>query len=313
MQTGFFTNVVTRADQLANVPRELQEGNRFVCWREESRNGKPTKVPVNPHTGKEAKSDNPVTWSTLAEAIAFYQTHSNKLQGVGRMFDSGDGMIGLDFDYCLDDHGSIIPGHAAAEWLPRVNSYSEISPSGRGVKVWLKANLDLDGKTGRRDARQGVEIYRERRYFTLTGLRLPQFSSNVEERRAVVEALYREIFGAKKSGAVIPTPHSPPTLTDAEIIRRASKAHNGGKFRALWAGELNGAGSQSEADAALCSMLWFWTGNREAVRRLFSQSVLGQREKWTARPDYQKSTLDLSCQGKTYSPERRSQTVPDRD
>src|SRR5450432_167192 len=103
------------------------------------------------------------------------------------MFDSGDGMIGVDFDECLDDNGSIVRDHVAAEWLPRLNSYSEISPSSRGVKVWLKANLDLDGKTGRRDARQHVEIYRERRYFTVTGRRLPQFSSNVEERQAVVE------------------------------------------------------------------------------------------------------------------------------
>jgi len=301
------------AVQLASVPKELQDGRRFVCWREESRNGKPTKVPVNARTGSEAASDNPETWSTLAEAVAFHQTHRERLQGVGRMFDPADGVIGVDFDDCLDDRGSIIPGHVASEWLPRLNSYSEISPSGRGVKVWLKAHLDLDGKTGRRNARQGVEIYRERRYFTLTGRRLPQFSSNVEERQSVVEVFYPSIFNAKKSAAVIPTPSPPPTTTDAEILRRASEAHNGSKFRALWAGDLNGRGSQSEADAALCSMLWFWTGDREAVRRLFSQSVLGQREKWTARPDYQKTTLDLSCQDETYSSERRNQTVLDRD
>ncbi len=247
MQSGSLTNVATAADQLANVPRELQEGNRFVCWREESRNGKPTKVPINPHTGNEAESDNPVTWSTLVEAIAFYQTHSNKLQGVGRMFDPADGMIGLDFDDCLDDHRNVIHDHVATGWLPRLNSYSEISPSGRGVKVWLKARLDLDGKTGRRDAKQGVEIYRERRYFTLTGKRLLKFSANVEERQSIVEDFYQAIFSAKKSASVIPTPRTPLVLTDAEIIRRASEAHNGAKFRALWAGDLNGYGSQSEA------------------------------------------------------------------
>jgi putative DNA primase/helicase len=299
--------------QFANVPKELQDGKRFVCWREETRNGKPTKVPVNPHTGNEAESDNPVTWCTLAEAVAFHQTHRKNLQGLGRMFDPADGIIGVDFDDCLDDHGNIIPGHVAAEWLPRLNSYSEISPSGRGVKVWLKARLDLDGKTGRRDTKQGVEIYREHRYFTPTGRRLLQFSANVEERQSVIAAFYRAIFSAKKSAAVIPTPHAPPVLTDAEIIRRASEAHNGAKFRALWAGDFNGCGSQSEADAKLCSMLWFWTGNRETVRRLFSHSPLGQREKWTARPDYQQSTLDLACRGEVYSPERRNKTAPTRD
>jgi hypothetical protein len=299
--------------QLANVPKELRDGKRFVCWREEIRNGKPTKVPVNPHTGNDAESDDPATWSTLAEAVAFFQTHWNKPQGVGRMFDPADGVIGVDFDDCLDGHGNIISGHVAAEWLPRLNSYCEISPSGQGVKVWLQARLDLDGKTGRRNAKEGVEIYRERRYFTLTGRRLPQFSANIEERQSVVEVFCRGLFRAKKSAAPIPTPHNLPALTDAETIRRASEAHNGARFRALWAGDLNGSGSQSEANAALCSILWFWTGNRETVRRLFSQSALGQREKWTARPDYQKSTLDLACQGKAYSPERRHKTTPTRD
>jgi putative DNA primase/helicase len=217
MRSGSLTKVATATDQLANVPTELQEGNRFVCWREESRNGKPTKVPINPHTGNEAESDNPVTWSTLAEAIAFYQTHLNKLQGVGRMFDAGDGMIGVDFDDCLDDHGSIINDHDAAEWLPRLNSYSEISPSGRGVKVWLRANIDLDGKTGRRDARRGIEIYRERRYFTITGRILLQFSARVEVRQSVAEVFYRGIFGARKSAAVIPRPRPGATACLASI------------------------------------------------------------------------------------------------
>jgi hypothetical protein len=313
MQSGSLTNVATAADQLANVPRELLEGNRFVCWREESRNGKPTKIPINPRTGDEAASDNPVTWSTLAQAVAFYQAHSNKLQGVGRMFDPADGIIGVDFDDCLDERQDVIHGHVASEWLPQLNSYSEISPSGRGVKVWLKANLDFDGKSGRRDAKRGVEIYRERRYFTVTGQRLPQFSSNVEERQSVVEVFCQAIFRGGKPAAVRPMRQSPPALTDAEIVRQASEARNGAKFRALWSGDLNGSGSQSEADAALCSMLWFWSGNRESVRRLFSKSALGQREKWTARLAYQQSTLDLACQGKVYSEERWNRNTPARD
>jgi Phage integrase SAM-like domain len=74
---------------------------------------------------------------------------SSNLQGVGRMFDPADGIIGEDFDHCLDDQGNIIPDRDAEEWLPQLNSYSEISPSGRGVKVWVKANIDLEGRTGR--------------------------------------------------------------------------------------------------------------------------------------------------------------------
>jgi hypothetical protein len=221
------------------------------------------------------------------------------------MFDLRDGFIGVDFDDCLDHAGNIIATSLAAEWLPRLNSYSEISPSGTGVKVWVKACHDLGGKSGKRDAKRGVEVYRSRRYFTVTGRRLAQFSDNVEDRQAAVDDLYRDIFGARKSSNIKrPTtqPRTLTTLSDAEILRRASNAKNGAKFQALWTGNIEGHGSPSEADAALCSLLWFWTADREAVRRLFGQSALGHREKWTERPDYQERTLDLTCKGQAYLP-----------
>lgn len=283
--------------QLDNLPAPLKQGECFVCWREAERDGKPTKIPVDPHNGSEAAADNPATWSTLADAVEFYQAHFDTVAGVGRMFDPASGIIGVDFDDCLDVQGNIIAGHVAAKWLPRLNSYAETSPSGRGVKVWLLADHKLDGKTGRRDSKQGVEIYRERRYFTLTGRRLAQFSPNVEPRQAEVAEFYREIFSEKKPAAKMGPidPKSPLTLTDAEIVERASKGIEHAKFNRLWSGDFASYyGSQSEADLALCGMLWRYTRDRETVRRLFAQSVLGKRDKWR-RQDYQQSTLDKAC------------------
>jgi len=299
------TKVYERLDcsALDNVPPILKQGRRFVCWREVVRNGNPTKIPVDPHTGFEAKSDDPATWATFNEALAYYQAHCDTLQGIGRMFDPADGIMGIDFDKCLDDHRAIIPGTIADEWLPRFNSYSEASPSCKGVKVWVTGQHELGGKSGRRDSKLGVEIYRERRYFTITGKLLPQFSGKVEKRPTELDEFFFSVFGRKKTANGSSTPAMPTitTLTDAEIIRRAGEAKNGRKFQALWDGNIEGYGSQSEADAALCKYLWFRTGDREAVRRLFGQSALGQRSKWTDRLDYQEATLNLACKGEVYS------------
>lgn len=294
---------------LENVPPILKEGSRFVCWREAVRNGKATKILVDPHTGSDAESDNPSTWGTLAEAVAFYNAHTDTLHGVGRMFHPDEGIIGIDFDKCLDDQGAIIPGTLAAEWLPRQNSYSEVSPSRKGVKVWVRAKHELGGKTGRRDPKRGVEIYRERRFFTITGRRLPQFSANVEPRQSEVDGFVEAIFPAKNIKASEPMPRVPSTTTDTEIINRASNARNGEKFRDLWAGNWQAHyGSQSEADCALCGLLWFWTGgDREAVARLFTQSGL-MRPKWN-RADYQQTTLDKVCNGDVYQPGRNGETA----
>ena len=295
---------------LANVPAILKEGKKFVCWREEVRDGKPTKIPVDPHTGNDAESDNPATWGTIAQAVAYYKAHTDTLRGIGRMFDPADGIMGVDFDKCLDGQGNVIASHVAATWLPRLNSYTEISPSGTGVKVWLKASHKLDGKTGRRDSKLGVEIYRERRYFTITGRRLPQFSANVEPRQSEVDGFVEAIFPAKKTEAAKSTPRFSSTATDTEIIERASKARNGEKFRDLWAGNWQAHyGSQSEADCCLCGLLWFWTGgDREAVARLFTQSGL-MRQKWN-RADYQQATLDKVCNGDVYQPGRNGNASP---
>jgi hypothetical protein len=289
---------------LSNVPPELREGLRFVCWREVVREGKPTKIPVCPHNGAEAESDNPETWGTLGAAVGHYNKNPETLQGIGRMFDSADGIMGVDFDKCLDGQGNIIPGMTAAEWLPKLNSYSEVSPSRKGVKVWLRATHDLDAKTGRNNRKLHVEIYRERRYFTITGNRLPQFSGEVESRQEVVDAFVAAVFPAKKATAAKPMPRAPSTTSDDEIIERASNARNGDKFRQLWAGNWKAHyGSQSEADCGLCGLLWFWTGgDREAVARLFTQSGL-MREKWN-RDNYQQATLDKVCNGEVYQPGR---------
>ncbi len=286
------------AAQLDNVPAELRKGKRFVGWKEEVRDGKSTKIPVDCHTERNAVCNDPATWGTFDEAVAFYQKHSNKLKGVGRQFDDADDIIGIDFDDCLDATERVKPEHAAAKWLPLLNSYSEISPSGKGVKVWVCSTNKLNGKSGRRNAWLNVEMYRKGRYFTITGKRLKQVSGKVESREQVVADLWADVYHPPKEHASNPTTLTSTEQSDDAILERASSAKNGRYFKALWEGNWeNSYPSQSEADAALCSTLWFWTGDRETVRRLFGQSALGKRDKWQQRADYQESTLSATCKG----------------
>lgn len=287
---------------IANIPPELLSGKRLVCWRVEMRGGKPTKVPVNPRTGRDAKSNDSSTWGTLDEALAYYKAHPDVIKGIGRMFAEEDNMTGIDCDGCLDELGFIISEHPAAKWLPKLNSYCEDSPSRRGVKVWVYGRHPFEGKTGRKDQKLGIEIYSHRRFFTLTGNRLKEFSAKVETRQDEINAFCAEYFNAKhetcEQGKYDTATEN--RESDDEIIRRAKAAKNGDKFSRLWDGDTEGYPSPSEADAALSALLWFWTGDREQVCRLFGHSELGKRSKWDDRPDYQRSTLDFACRGETY-------------
>jgi putative DNA primase/helicase len=47
---------------------ELTTRPIWVAWKIEIRNGRKTKVPYCPRTGRKAASDNPATWGTHDEA-----------------------------------------------------------------------------------------------------------------------------------------------------------------------------------------------------------------------------------------------------
>ena len=59
---------------------------RFVGWRWETRNGKPTKPPIDPHTGGYADTTNPATWADLGTAMAAVERY--QLDGVGPVLDA---------------------------------------------------------------------------------------------------------------------------------------------------------------------------------------------------------------------------------
>ena len=69
-----------------------------------------------------------------------------------------------------------------------------------------------------------------------------------------------------------------------------NKSRQGEKFRRLWEGDTSGYESHSEADAALCSILSYWTkGDTAQIDRLFRRSGL-MRTKWDEAHSSDKST-----------------------
>src|SRR5438552_11260799 len=140
----------------ANIPQELRDLPQWVCWKLETKEGrpKPTKVPLT-ITGGYAKTTNPATWATFDECVAKAQERG--WNGVGFVFSKDDPYVGMDFD-----------GMSWAEVEPMVKdvlpAYAEISQSGNGVHVICKGKLPPGGR------RKGpVECYEEGRYFAITG------------------------------------------------------------------------------------------------------------------------------------------------
>ncbi len=187
-----------------------------------------------------------------------------------------DPYTGVDLDHCRSHGGGLEP--RAAEVVKRLNSYTEWSPSGEGIHVLVKASLQ--DRSGRRS--HGIEIYSSGRYFTITGNQLDGTPNTIEDRRAEILDLIAALDKANHTRvAEFSRPQAPITQTDEELIRRAQQARNGAKFERLWTGDLSDyGGDHSRADAALCSLLAYYTnGDAARIDRLFRSSGL-YRPKW---------------------------------
>ena len=273
---------------LENIPPDIKRLPQWVCWRLQpipAANGVPrwTKLPISPATHRPAKPNDPSTWTTYDHAVNAY--HNADYDGIGFMFSSHDPFVGVDLDDCRDlDTGIISP--AALAHIQLLNTYTEISPSGTGVKCLLKASPLPPG----RRRTKNVEIYDTGRYFTITGQILNDLNI-IAHRPAEIIQLYRSVFDTpdhphhhpnSQSSLTPTTPSLPPLpVPDAEILRRARRARNGPKFTRLWSGDTtDAANDHSAADLALCRLLAFWCGPRpDLIDRLFRQARL-YRPKW---------------------------------
>jgi AAA domain len=177
-----------------NDPHSLRHIPRWVTWVEEKRERKDgtaikTKIPYDPNSQEQAKiPTEPSTWGTRAEAEQRWERLKNsgrKRGGIGLVLgDLGDGthLLGIDLDSCLEktkEKGEFEFEQYANNILSRLDTYSEVSPSGRGVKLFfLVADEDmpavrklLDDKTRKAfTAGQHREIALDRsRYYAVTG------------------------------------------------------------------------------------------------------------------------------------------------
>ena len=120
---------------LENIPSELKALPQWVLWNYNK--GKP-KHPYNPKTLEDAKANDFSTWADFETSV---KKASQKGCEIGFEF-SNSGLAGVDMDHVLID-GNLTP--EAAEIVALLDSYTEISPSGDGVHIFVNApSLELE-------------------------------------------------------------------------------------------------------------------------------------------------------------------------
>jgi len=292
-------------DALKRIPIEMRAVPNWLVWRLEHAPGrpKPTKIPYHPVTGAKMSvtKDDGTTFKVACETML----NGGNYNGVGYILKKGGPFTAFDLD---DPEGDNVKAAYQQSILERFPSYTERSPSGKGIRIIVKGTLPKG--IARKDL--GVEIYPHDRYVTMTGdvtRALPIVDCQAELNRLVAEI---EASTSARNARSKPSMDDPRTLTDEEVLAMCRKL--GGKvFAHLWAGNwqaVRGARgrngkwdpraqryeSQSDADLALMAMLARVSRNRSQVKDLFMQSGLGGRPK-ADRDDYIERTLEKAFVG----------------
>jgi hypothetical protein len=160
--------------------------------------------------------------------------------------------------------------------IETLGSYTERSRSGKGIHVWVRANI------GRGFHRGGIEVYSQERYIICTGD--VYVDAPIREQEQVLVNMVSQM---RPVAAEVVLEELDPHHDDWYVFSIAAQAANADKFWDLWRGKWSELGypSQSEADLALMSMFTFYSDSNAQCRRLFRESALGKREK-TTKNDY---------------------------
>lgn len=294
----------------SGIPRELTDLDQWVVWQYTWKNDDWTKPPYDAKTDGLASTTNGTTWCDYQTALAAYR--KGEWDGIGFVPTPEAGIVGIDLDHCRDkDTGKVEKW--AQEYIDRLDTYTELSPSREGFRLFL-----VGTKPGARCKKGDIEIYngltaegkQGGRFLTITGHHVDGTPTTINRRPEAIASFYSSVFSTNGDGKAATTARKIGTpskngkatgnsgLTDHDVLSRMLSSKHCDKASKLWRGDTAGYVSHSEADAALCSYLAFWTGkDTEQIDRLFRRSGL-MRPKWD-RGDYRGKTIGLAIAGCT--------------
>lgn len=270
-----------------NVPKLLRDACGWVCWKFGSSNNprRMEKIPIDPKIGCRADVNDMTACGTLGEAMDACGRFG--ADGVGYAIVPIDHLVGVDLDKCRDATTGKI-AIWAEEVIRDLNSYTEVTPSGKGVRVWVEgkwpySNNRKSGLGKKKD--EGIEVYSRSRFFTVTGHHVEGTPTVINRHQAALDTIHKRFWNVDCSKTSLPRSatgaRAQVTEDDAALLKKALAAENGKKFKRLWDGEWQTEyASRSEADMAFAGDLAFWTGgNAEKMDNFFRQSGL-YRPKW---------------------------------
>ena len=156
----------------SKIPELLKNQNKWICWQkgETDQRGKFPKYPVNPlNPFEKINYQNPNLLLSFDTAFNFYQ-HNQLISGLGFKlneepivhpeFNYEEYLVGVDIDNDVGRDENFF--NKIRNELD--NTYSEISPSGKGIRLFGLSYEKVDNWS-----HNHIEVYSKNRFLTVTG------------------------------------------------------------------------------------------------------------------------------------------------
>lgn len=268
-----------------NIPKALKDKGLWCVWRYEERDGKPTKVPYNPQTGNRARPNEKQDFSGFETALNAFERGGFDGLGIG-IFPP---LAAVDIDHCAES-GKLTD--MAAEIIERIGSYTEYSPSGKGVHIVFTVpdGFNYDKETFYINNRAlGLEVYVAGctyKFITITG---DIIGGDLTNGGNVLDDICRKYMMRKQPMQTArgqASPYPPPADDWFDTALKYDP-----HLSDYWNGFFS-TDNESEKDASLMSRLMYWTNNNAEIainyfmRSPFVQQKDAEHYRKLQRADY---------------------------
>lgn len=265
-----------------NIPQEVKENAKFCLW---TYSKDKTKIPINPHDFKFGDSSD----------ISKFDKYENVVNKTNDKYGLGIGVFNnicaIDIDHVIDENGGL--SDKANEIIKKMNSYTEFSPSGKGIRILFKCDDGFSyDKTKYYIKHDDLEIYvsgMTSRFLTVTGNYISGGFKNGQRELEFILDKYM-----KRKNAINKLPQNNDISDYLKIGLEKDK-----KLKELWNSIPEGyGGRESETDQALCNKLAYWCNkDYDKIYNAFMSSPYAQRKdddhkRKLQRDDYLPNTIN---------------------
>jgi putative DNA primase/helicase len=265
-----------------HIDRALWRYRQFVgwCYKDRGPGRKPEKPPIDVCTLRRADVGKPSTWANIRQAATAYK-EERWLSGIGFVLTPGDPICMIDLDNSIDDG---VLSDAAAFAIAELNTYTEISPSGTGLKLLVRCQgFDFNHRRG------GIEAYTSGRYTTVTGNLLYGRGSIVEVSTDQLSGVLGELLPARGRPATDPQVGGAVGAVDPDDDRLWMRIFEANRLAYRIArGDMSQVrdGDHSRAVILLLNSLAYWTkGDAARMARMIRQTKIDQSKFDSLRGD----------------------------